>query len=269
MSTAPRPRSHRTTPPKDNPYFYGWREVPSTDERGRPSYVLQPLTEEEILHPRLGDHVTQNPPHAEDAIYLKYVFTAQVSTIPGAQVFFDALIVWDIPGLGDHSPDVMVVFGAQQRDRESFNVAEEGVRPELIVEVTSPATRNNDLNRKPGEYWRARVPYYVIVDATRRRGKRYLTLIGYQRGARRYRRMKPDAQGRLWLESVRLWLGQENERVVCYDEQGQRVETFTEVQQARQAAKELAAQQQERAEAAEERLRQMEAELRRLRGEEE
>lgn len=157
----------------------------------------------------------------------------------------------------------------------------EGARPELIIEVTSPATRNNDLNKKPDIYWRARVPYYVIVDATLDQDQRQLNIIGYKRGPRRYRQMPLDAQGRLWLEPVRLWLGQENGWVVCYDEQGRRQENYTEACESRQAAEERAGAAEERAEAlaeraealaeraeaAERRLQGMEAELRRLRGE--
>ena len=47
--------------------------------------------------------------------------------------------------------------------------------------------------------------------------QRQLRIIGYERGKRGYRRMPLDSQGRLWLETVQLWLGQENGRVVCYD----------------------------------------------------
>ena len=55
----------------DHPFRYGYRWVAHTDEQGREKWDTEPLTEEDVLHPRLEDHVTQNEPHNEDCIYLK------------------------------------------------------------------------------------------------------------------------------------------------------------------------------------------------------
>src|SRR4051794_30363247 len=68
MSTIHKPGGRSPDPTKANPYFYGWRDIWVKDERGRKTLVRQALTEEDILHPRLGDHVSQNPEHADDAI---------------------------------------------------------------------------------------------------------------------------------------------------------------------------------------------------------
>ena len=39
----------------------------------------------------------------------------------------------------------------------------EGVRPRLIIEVSSPDSRVNDVVTKVDHYYRAGVPYYVIA----------------------------------------------------------------------------------------------------------
>jgi colicin import membrane protein len=240
-------RKMKTIRTKDNVYRYGFRYEERIDDRGRKGYVLAPLTEEDILHPRLDDHVTHNQPHLLDCIYLHNVFQAHLAGDPTALVLGDHLIKWDVPGIGDHGPDIAVVFGARQlARRDSFDVAAEGVRPELIIEITSPSTRNNDLNVKPGEYWRVGVPYYVIVDEMFRRRQRQLSIMGFQRGNRSWRRLRLNARGRLWLGMVNLWLGQENGRVVCYDQQGKAIPNQQEVEQARQQA-EQARQQAEQA----------------------
>jgi putative restriction endonuclease len=256
MSTAPKPR-RRTA----NPYRYGWRYEKVKLPNGRTDWEMVPLTEEDVLHPRLEDHVTQNDAHQDDCSYLKSVFEAQLVGDPNSLVLSDCLINWDVPGLRGHGPDCAVIFGVRDpRQRwDSFDVKKEGTRPELIVEVTSPATRRSDLGKKRTHYYRVRVPYYVIVDQLPRRWPRELRLLGYQRGRRGYERMPLSAEGRLWLEPVKLWLGIEDRRANCYDANGRRLENYLELHEARDAAE-------QRADAAEDRVRQLEEELRRLRG---
>ena len=139
-------------------------------------------------------------------------------------------------------------------------MAVEKVRPKLIVEVTSPSTRHGDLVTKRRQYYRAGVDYYVIFDELPQRrmdAPRQLRILAYRRGQRGYERLELNEQGRLWLESVGVWLGIEidnesgsaNARAVCYDREGNRFLTALEERQARTAA--------------EERVRQLEEELRR------
>jgi len=254
----------RSRPTKEDPFRYGYRYVERTDEHGRLKYDRVPLTEKYILHPRLEDHVTQNMPHNVDCFYLFGTFQIALAGRAGALVLADHTVKWDIAGMGDHGPDIAVVFGVQPNrvQPESFDVADHGVRPELIVEVTSPATRRNDLTIKLREYWQCQVPYYVIVDEQprRRQGQRQLRILGYRRGKRAYRQMRLNAQGRLWLDTVQLLLGQDGGRVVCYNKQGQPIADRVEAEQrAEQAEK--------RAEQAQSEIARLQEELRRLRGE--
>lgn len=123
MSTAPKPRKPSPDPCRRDPYFYGWRDVWETNAKGRKILKRYALTEEDILYPREGDHVSGNSPHADDAIYLRDVFTARLNEVPDAQVFFDTSVKWDVPGMPRKpSPDIMVVFGIRRGPRVSFNV---------------------------------------------------------------------------------------------------------------------------------------------------
>ncbi len=171
--------------------------------------------------------------------------------------------------MGDHGPDIAVVFGAHpdREGRNSFNVPEEGVRPELIVEVTSPSMRHNDLTVKVREYWQCQVRYYVIVDEVPRRRRRHLRILGYRHGKRGYRPMRLNAQGRLWLETVQLWLGHEEGRVVCYNQQGQPIADRIQAEQRAVQAEQQAAQAEQARMQAEAELARLQEELRRLRGE--
>ncbi len=239
MSTVPRPSKRPRTPTEADPFFYGWRDVWQANGHGGKTLVQLPLTEEDILHPQEGDFVIQNTPHGLDCIYLFNVGQICLVDRPHDDILYDLLIHWDIPGLRAHGPDIAVVRGLRRRQLwRSFHVAREGVRPELIIEVTSPQTRATDLGRKRRQYWQAGVRFYVIVDELPRRRTRTLRLIGLERGPRGYRRLRPNDRGWLWLETLGVWLGQENGRAVCYDGQGNPIGTVAEIDQARRAAEE-------------------------------
>lgn len=262
-------------PPTEEPFPYGWRYVQHDADDGSFSYVQVPLTLDDVLHPEEGDQVTQSTDHQRRCRYLCNVFTARLATDPAAVALHEVRISWDVADLKAHGPDLSVILGIRERRNWStFNVATEGVRPALIVEVTSPGTRGLDLFQKVDEYDIAGVPLYVIVDFVERQSAPQARLIGYQQLGGVYTTLAADAQGRLWLPPVRLWLGLDDGEVFCYDESGTRLGDYSDVvaelaaTEAELAAEVQARQQAEdRATAAEARLRALEAETARLRGE--
>jgi Uma2 family endonuclease len=231
------------------------RYVEITCRGGRTDYEPVALTRQENLHPRTDDKLNQGDPHFDDCAYLRMTLREHLAADPTALVFSDLGIVWDRPDVRPHAPDCMVIFGVQEPDRDwsGFGVREEGVRPSLIVEITSPRTRNTDLTIKLRQYYRVRVPFYAVVDQTsgREESPRLLRILGYRRGRRAYEPLPLNDQGRLWLEPVRLWLGVEDGRTYLYTPAGERMLNYTEANRARIEA--------------EERVRQLEEELRRLR----
>jgi Uma2 family endonuclease len=279
------PREPGAAPAQDDPFPYGWREVPRRPVGGRLDYEMVPLTLEDALHPQEGDVMPQNTPHDRDVGYFSDVLRHQCADDPTALILCDVIVVWDVPGLRQHSPDVAVVFGvtAPEAARSTFDVAAEGARPALIIEVVSPATRRNDVVTKVRHYSRAAVPLYVIVDRERIEGPP--RLVGYRRGRRGWVRLRPDARGRLWLPPVRLWLGARDNRVVCQDEEGHELGDYeqtrrdleelerrnaaveAEVERLVEARREAQAEARREAEAraaAEARLRELEEQIRRL-----
>src|SRR5262249_13959658 len=132
-------------------------------------------------------------------------------------------------------------------------------RPRLLIEVVSPNYRDNDVVIKVEHYHRARVPLYVIVDREQEEGP--VKLIGYQYAPQEYEEMLPDAQGRLWLEPLRVWMGARGDGVVCYD--GVTGEDRGDYIRVRQEAERLT----DDLATAEARVRELEAEIRRLQGE--
>jgi len=63
-------------------------------------------------------------------------------------------------------PDVFVVFGVQDRMRGNYRVWEEGKGPDFVLEVASPNTWREDVERKPGVYAGLGVREYFQYDPT-------------------------------------------------------------------------------------------------------
>ncbi len=101
-------------------------------------------------------------------------------------------------------PDVFWVGGVDPgRKREVWIAWEEGGRlPDVIVELLSPSTEHKDRNEKKDLYARVfRTAEYFIHDPETRQ------LEGLRLAGRTYRPIQPDAQGRLWSEQIRAFLG--------------------------------------------------------------
>ena len=253
-ATAPAPL------PEEDPFRYGWRYVrrPTPDDPDHLEPV--PLTLEDVLQPDVGDFIVHSDRHETNRMYLTAVLRARLEPSGQAIVLSDVRVAWDVPDLRPHGPDVMVIPGLRERrDWSTFDVAEEGARPALIIEITSPETRENDVERKVAHYARAGVAQYVIVDNIGRRGERQLRLLDYRLVGEHYRLQPPDARGWVYLELAGLWLGVEGDHVVCYTDDGTAFGDYATVVQ--QAAEEAAAraEAEARARAAEEQARAAEA----------
>ena len=84
------------------------------------------------------------------------------------------------------APDVFVVFGVEDRMRMNYKVWEEGKGPDFVLEVASPNTWREDVERKPAIYAGLEVREYFLYDPT----GAHLTpvLQGYRLVDGRYRR---------------------------------------------------------------------------------
>ena len=272
-----------------DPFRFGWRTVRRERPDGTIEFARQPLTLEDVLHPEEEDFIVQGTVHHQRRRSLANILDAQNRSDPHAVSLFDCRIDWRVPGLRPHGPDLAVVFGVRERKNwHTFRVADEGALPELVIEVTSPATVALDRSTKLDHYAEAGVRYYVVVDGIASGRQAPVRLLGYELRGGRYQPLPLDERGRLWLAQVRIWLGSEGGEIACYDEQGQRLGDYPALVRARAAAEERAAEAEQRATdeaitrvVAEDRaaeaeaqaadlaaqLRAMEAEMRRLRGE--
>jgi len=212
-------------PSEPDPYRYGWRYVRIARPDGTEEFDQVPLTLEDVLHPEEGDFIVQSDPHDSDLAYLKAVFKARLKDDPTAVVLSDCRVDWNVPGVRPLGPDVAVFFDVGRHIMWStFDLGEEGARPALVIEVTSPDTRSNDVGPKVDYYYRANVPWYVIADVTVEDGnERRIEFIAYRHAPGGYQRFKLNESGWVWLEPVGLWLGVTRDRLggfnrlACFD----------------------------------------------------
>jgi hypothetical protein len=242
MSTISDPQTKELVAGTD-PFRYGWRYVRKADEAGKTAWVRVPLTQEDVLHPQEEDFIVQTNAHQRDCQHLKNVLDEQLVGRPGMKVFHDMRTDWGVRGVTPHGPDFVVfegMVGEWSPIRGTFMAAEVGARPVLVIEVTSPSTRDTDLDDKVVEYYKAGVPFYAIVDSRPGEEPRCVRLLGYRATPEGYVRVPLDERGWLWLDPVRIWLAGGGEKVVCYDEQGNRIlEHVERVQAHRETAEAL------------------------------
>ena len=268
MSTVSTSRPTKQPPDESDPFRYGWRHVTVRGPDGTETLDQVPLTLEDVLFPETGDFIVQTDLHDTDSNYLKDVFNARLAAVPGGVAVSDCRVDWNIPGVRPLGPDIAVFFNVKRRkDWATLDVAAEGVRPALVVEVTSTGTRKNDVEIKPDFYHRARVPLYVIADVLEEDEEtRRVELIGYRYAPAGYQRIEPDPRGWIWLDPLRLWLGVVQDRrlgcdrLACFDaETGKEIGDYETISEALAAATAERAQLEARAQAQAEARTQAEA----------
>ncbi len=167
-------------------------------------------------------------------------------------------------------PDFYVVLGVDGSvGRESWVVWEENGRyPDFIFELMSSSTRQNDLTTKKDLYAHTfHTQDYFCYDPDKKQ------LMGWHLQGGDYVTLAPNAQGWLWSEALKMWIGKWQGRYHAldtvwlrfYTADGKLVLRHEEDESLRaEAERQRAETERQRAETAEARLAQMEARLRML-----
>ncbi len=246
MNPDPNPASP-AIPPPTNPYYYGWRYVERRLPDGRVEVDQVGLTLEDVLHPQEDDVIPERPLHELERGYLAGVFRTRLPGLNHGLVLSDCLVDWGVEDIRNHSPDVSVfedVRNPPDLDQGIFHLADSGGRCLLLIELVSPHTRTNDVDRKPPEYHRVGVPLYILVDQEREDGLRQIRAFEHQPEG--YVPVPLDSRGRLFLGPLGLCLGLREGRVVCYDTvSGRELGDYQQVSRELDAAEERARQEAE------------------------
>jgi Uma2 family endonuclease len=194
------------------------------------------------LHPTKEDLMGETAVHAALVHYLMEVlswqFRGQLCAIHENLNFYQTRDVMEYP----LAPDIAVIKGMDyDRWLRSWSVGKLGAVPQVVFEIASKETWNNDLVDKPLAYAHMGVKEYYAYDPNvpplrRARGRR---LFGWhlerERGEMRELALSED--GRLWSPHLESWLVPDRDYLRLYDNQGQRRLTQAEAEaEARQAA---------------------------------
>ncbi|GAC1399703.1 MAG: hypothetical protein NVSMB65_17690 [Chloroflexota bacterium] len=166
---------------------------------------------------------------------------------------------------GQVAPDVLVAF-VPSRERDSFDLVEEGVFPAFVLEVLSPSSVTHDVEIKRRTYEALGAEEYALFDP--RPGGGRAALRGFRRGVGGgFAAWTPDAQGRLWSEVLGLFLVAEGRILRAVLPDGTRLLTYQESEAARMASEAARIEEATARHRAEEELAHLRAELDRLRAE--
>ncbi|NJL02967.1 MAG: Uma2 family endonuclease [Spirulinaceae cyanobacterium RM2_2_10] len=128
---------------------------------------LRPIAEPEYPDSD-GKPMAESDPARDSLTYaveaLKLYFAARPDVYVSGNLF-----IFYARGFADAvvSPDVFVVFGVEKRDRPSYKLWEEnGITPDLVIEITSKSTRHTDSVDKPDKYIKLGVTEYFQYDPT-------------------------------------------------------------------------------------------------------
>ncbi len=269
--------SRKTKAPPD-PFRLGWRDVQRRGPDGNFHWVREPLTKWDVLHPQEYDYIVQNNAHARDRVALRVTLDFALRERADMFVSPDLRVDWQEPGIIPHGPDLVVFGGLKERpddDMATFRVHDMEAAILLVIEVTSPNTRRNDVGIKMDEYFLAKVPYYLIVDNRKRKRQPPSRLIGHRAGANGFELMESDAEGGILIPNLDLTFRIHEGRVRCFDNQNKLIPEPLEMakqidesmarqiemhRQIEQHA-ERAEQEKQRAEQAEARIRELESKL--------
>lgn len=221
--------------PDEFPVVHRW--VRGAD--GRMELLELPLTPELFLDPQIGDQVVQTNLHFDLASMLCEMIRRHLQAKrQDVLVMGDVKHVWRARDRRGPAPDVSVVLGVENpgRVRESFNLANEGVLPCLIIEIVSssnPKIRKSDLVDKVELYQRVGIPEYLLIDPPGPETAGRFQLIFHRLAATgRYRRVAPNEEGRLISETtgIAFATSQDGQDVLLFDAAtGQRLLTSSEV----------------------------------------
>ncbi len=252
MAIASPPATVQTPGEAVDRFRFGWRYVRRELPDGEEVFEQIPLTLHDVHYPQEEDFIVHSDDHERMRGYLYDVLSARLADDPFTVVLTDVRVAWAAPEVKPLGPDVIVLTGVRaRRNWSTFDVGEEGAQPALVIEITSPETRRIDVIDKVYEYETAGVAQYVIVECAPRGEQVRHTVRGYRMTDAGYAPAPTNPQGWIWLDAPRLWIGTRDDAVLLFDESGQPIGDYVQIDAQRRMA--------------EARVRELEQELARLR----
>ena len=130
---------------------------PSTDSPAVPTAAVDYPSSD-------GKPLAENDAQLHAILYAVGALRVRYGDRPDVYVSGDLLVYYEEGNRNvSVAPDAFVVFGVEDRLRMSYKVWEEGKGPDFVLEVASPNTWREDVERKPGIYAGLGVSEYFSV----------------------------------------------------------------------------------------------------------
>ena len=182
----------------------------------KPYPLESPLRLDEVILPESdGQPMAETDTHRDEMVDLIEALKEWFRTEAQVYVSGNLLVYYDPHDLNRRvAPDVFVVRGVPPHRRRYYKVWEEGQAPDVVVEVSSYSTWDQDTVFKRGLYAQLGVAEYVLHDPTRD----YLTppLQGFRLQGEEYVPVVA-AGGRIWSEVLQLEWRLEADLLRLYD----------------------------------------------------
>ena len=141
----------------------------TTDAQNASTVYPETIVEEEIIYPaELEDEMGETAFHYK-LIFLFYgLLESFYASQKDVTIAANMMVYYD-KGNSKRwlAPDVFVCFGAENRLRRTFKTWEENFFPQVIFEIASEGTFENDLGGKRLDYARRGVEEYYLLDPER------------------------------------------------------------------------------------------------------
>lgn len=159
-----------------------------------------------------GKPMAETDVHIDALIYLRETLKAYFTAEPRMYVAGNMLLYYEEGNpAACVAPDVFVVRGVTKRERRTYKIWEEEQPPTVVFEITSRATRLEDLGTKRALYAELGVQEYFLYDPL----GEYLRppLQGYRLADGEYERIESEREFVLVSEALGLELRLENSRL--------------------------------------------------------
>lgn len=157
---------------------YGHRHEIVHNIQGSPFNQDTPLRREDFLDPLPGDVFYHGVIHDQVLAHVRDSLHRLLRANPVITVLSQVKLQLPAPATLHPMPDLLLAKNLQSptRTRAVFDIAQEGVTPAAIIEITSPFFVKYDLNAKVQLYAAAGIPEYIILDT----GLRAPTSVAHQ-----------------------------------------------------------------------------------------
>ena len=183
-----------------------------------PPMPYEPALEDDTDYPESdGQPMAETELHRDLMIDSILTLKARFKDIPAVCVSGNMLMYY-VPRDARKSvaPDVFVTFGVERKQRRIYKIWEEGKPPDFVLEFSSGSTFKNDLGAKKTLYAEVLgVREYFLYDAERRHLP--TPLMGFRLVGTSYVPIRPEADGKVFAETLGLFVGLRDDGFGFYD----------------------------------------------------